>query len=73
MKSVPFGRFKAVCAIFRRSLYYFFSFILRKIQEAEVEVANIQTVELLFGGGEQGREDQKGEHQRDREGLVFRR
>lgn len=24
MKSVPFGRFKAVCAIFRRSLYYFF-------------------------------------------------
>lgn len=40
------------------------------MQEAEVEVAKIQMVELLLGGGaEQGRDDQKGEHQRDREGY----
>lgn len=63
MKFVPFGRFKAVCARLRWSLdFFFFSCILRKIQEAEVEVAKIQMAE-------QGREDQKGEHQRDGEGY----
>lgn len=52
-----------LCHIRMKSdLFIFFSCILRKTQEAEVEVAKIQMVE-------QGREDQKGEHQRDREGY----
>lgn len=51
-----------LCHIEMKSVLLFFSCILRKIQEAEVEVAKIQMVE-------QGREDQKGEHQRDREGY----